>query len=187
MQRKFTEVYQFKIVLKGTKPPIWRRIQVPSTYSFAKLHDAIQSAVGWYGGHLHEFRIRRPSTGREVVIGLPDEDFFSDVEILDERRQKIADYFSSTNQKALYIYDFGDDWRHAVVLEKILPSEGKVVYPVCLAGRRACPPEDCGGVWGYEELLAALVDPKHPRHRELKEWVGGEFDPEDFHPQEVTF
>lgn len=187
MQRKFTQVYQFKITLKGIRPPIWRRIQVPSTYSFAQLHHAIQRAMGWYDEHLHEFRILRPDTGLEAAIGLPDANSFADEEVLDERRQKIAKYFSLANPKALYIYDFGDDWEHMVVLEKILPPGDGVVYPICITGKRACPPEDCGGVWGYAELLEVLANPAHPRHQELKEWVGGEFDPEAFSPQEVRF
>jgi hypothetical protein len=81
-----------------------------------------------------------------------------------------------------YVYDFGDDWVHKVVVEKVLPADPRISYPVCVAGKRACPPEDCGGVWGYREFLAAISDPDHPEHEEMLEWVGGAFDPEEFDP-----
>ncbi|MDI3524632.1 MULTISPECIES: plasmid pRiA4b ORF-3 family protein [unclassified Kosmotoga] len=185
MKKKFDHVYQFKITLKGIKPPIWRRIQVPETYTFWDLHVAIQDAMGWLDYHLHEFEIINPSTGLKVNIGIPDEDFGRDV--LPGWKQKIADYFSMENPKANYTYDFGDNWEHKIELEKILPREKGVTYPVCIKGKRACPPEDCGGVWGYEELLEAIKDPAHERHEELLEWLGEDFDPEHFDVNEVSF
>ncbi|ACR78816.1 plasmid pRiA4b ORF-3 family protein [Kosmotoga olearia] len=185
MKKKFNRVYQFKITLKGIKPPIWRRIQVPETYTFWDLHVAIQDAMGWLDYHLHEFEIINPSTGLKVNIGIPDEDFGRDV--LPGWKQKIADYFSMENPKANYTYDFGDNWEHKIELEKILPREKGVTYPVCIKGKRACPPEDCGGVWGYEELLEAIKDPAHERHEELLEWLGEDFDPEHFDVNEVSF
>lgn len=185
MKKKFDYVYQFKITLEGIKPPIWRRIQVPKTYTFWDLHVAIQDAMGWLDYHLHEFEIVDPSTGLMVNIGIPDEEF--DRDVLPGWKQKIADYFSMENPKAVYIYDFGDYWEHKIQLEKILPREKGVNYPVCIKGKRACPPEDCGGVWGYEELLEALKKPAHERHEELLEWLGEDFDPEHFDVNEVSF
>ncbi|GAB6887558.1 plasmid pRiA4b ORF-3 family protein [Desulfothermus okinawensis JCM 13304] len=152
-------MYQFKITLKGIRPPIWRRIQVPETYTFWDLHVAIQDAMGWEDYHLHEFEIINPSTGLKVRIGSPDEDFYR--EVLLEWKQKIADYFSEENPVANYIYDFGDGWEHKVQLEKILPRKNSINYPVCIKGRRACPPEDCRGIWGYKELLEVIKDPAH--------------------------
>lgn len=185
MKKKFNQVYQFKITLKGIKPPIWRRIQVPETYTFWDLHVAIQDAMGWSDYHLHEFEVNDLSTGLKQNIGIPDEDFGR--EVLPGWKQKIADYFSMENPKADYVYDFGDNWEHIIQLEKILPREKGVNYPICIKGKRACPPEDCGGIWGYEEFLEAIKDPKHQEHEEMLEWIGGEFNPEHFDIEEVVF
>ena len=187
MKKKFNQVYQFKITLKGIKPPIWRRIQVPETYTFWDLHVAIQDAMGWLDYHLHSFEMVNPSTGMKVEIGIPDEDFEWEVEILPGWEQKIADWFSMENRLANYTYDFGDDWEHKIQLEKILPRDIKVKYPICVKGKRACPPEDCGGIWGYEDFLEIIKNPDHEEHEEMLEWAGGEFDPEHFDVQEVIF
>lgn len=186
MKKKFERVYQFKVTLKNTKPLIWRRIQVPETYTFWDLHVAIQDAMGWEDYHLHEFEMVDPSTGVKVEIGIPDEEF-DDYKTLPGWKYKIAELFSPVNQSANYIYDFGDGWEHKVELEKVLPREKNVIYPVCLDGKRACPPEDCGGVGGYEEFLEAIKNPKHERHQEMLEWIGGEFDLEHFDVEEVIF
>ena len=188
MKRKFDRVYQFKITLKGIKPPIWRRIQVPETYTFWDLHVAIQDAMGWEDYHLHEFEMPHPSTGEKRRIGMPsDADDFLGRKTLSDQNQKISNWFSMKNRVAKYTYDFGDDWIHEIKLEKILPREKDIKYPICIAGKRSCPPEDCGGVWGYKNFLEALRDPKHPQHDELLDWVGGEFDPEHFDVKEVHF
>ncbi len=184
--KKFNRVYQFKITLKGLKPPIWRRILVPENYSFWELHVAVQDSMGWLDYHLHEFGILNPKTGLREVIGIPDDDF-DDFDIKAGWECKIKDYFSEDNPKADYIYDFGDNWEHIVKLEKILPKSENQEYPVCLAGKRKCPPEDCGGVWGYMEFLEAINDPEHEEHEEMLEWVGDEFDPEEFDPKKVVF
>lgn len=187
MKKQFNQVYQFKITLKETKPPIWRRIQVPETYSFWDLHVAIQDAMGWGDAHLHLFNIKDRSTGEFVEIGIPDEDFEEEFETLPGWKKKIADYFSMENSKAEYVYDFGDNWEHTIKLEKILPRDEKTVYPICIDGNRACPPEDCGGPWGYEDLLQTISDPDDEEYEDTMEWLGGEFDPEEFDPEEVHF
>jgi hypothetical protein len=187
MKKGFKQIYQFKITLKDIEPPIWRRIHVPETYTFWDLHVAIQDVMGWLDYHLHEFEIIHPATGMKVNIGIPDEDFDLDTEILPGWKQKIADYFSIENPKAKYTYDFGDNWRHEIKLEKMLPRENGVKYPLCIDGKRACPPEDCGGTWGYENFLKIIMDPRHERYEEMLEWVGGEFDPEHFDAREVHF
>jgi len=188
MKKRFDKVYQLKITLKGIKPPIWRRIQVSETYTFWDLHVAIQDAMGWKDYHLHEFEMRHPSTGENVRIGTPNEktEFFRQ-EIISEHEQKIADWFSMENRIANYTYDFGDNWEHKIQLEKILSQDKNIEYPVCIAGKRACPPEDCGGIWGYEKFLEAINNPDHEEHEEMLEWVGGEFDPEHFDVNEVSF
>jgi len=185
MKKKFDQVYQFKITLQGIKPPIWRRIQVPQTYTFYDLHVAIQDVMIWSDYHLHEFEIMDPSTGSKVVIGLPDDEFGR--EILVGRNQKIAKYFSMENRYADYVYDFGDFWQHRIQLEKILPREENVDYPKCIKGKRACPPEDVGGIGGYENFLEIIKNPDHEEYEEMLEWAGGEFDPEQFDCEEIIF
>lgn len=185
MKTKFERVYQFKIALEGISPPIWRRIQVPENYTFWDLHVAIQDAMGWLDYHLHEFAIPVRSTGAKVRIGIPDEEFARP--ILPGWGKKITRYFLKENDEVGYRYDFGDGWMHTVKLEKILPRGKDINYPRCIQGKRACPPEDCGGVSGYEELLSVMKDKPHERYEEMVEWLGGEFDPERFDPKEVKF
>lgn len=185
MKKKFARVYQFKITLKGIEPPVWRKIQVPETYSFWDLHVAVQDAMGWEDCHLHDFAVRHPRTDATVRMGIPDDDF--ELNILAGWEHNIADYFSAKNKTAKYVYDYGDNWEHSVELEKILPRHKERAYPRCIGGQRACPPEDCGSVHGYEELLEAIMDPGHERHEELLRWSGGDFEPERFSPKAVRF
>lgn len=188
-KKKYDHVCQFKITLRGIKPPIWRRIQVPETYSFWDLHVAIQDAMGWEDYHLHQFALIDPSTDMKVEIGIPHEefDFVFDTKILPGWKQKIAEWFSMKNSVAEYVYDFGDNWEHTVKLEKILPKEADTTYPRCIDGKRACPPEDCGGIWGYERMLEIMADETHEEYEETIEWLGDDFDPEHFDVNEITF
>lgn len=165
-------IYQVKVTLVGYRPPIWRRLLVPGTISLLKFHDVLQFAMGWDDYHLHQFR----AAGQ--LYGLPDPEF--DRDIKNETRAKLNQLLKQKNDSLIYEYDFGDGWEHKVVLEKILPLEKDADLPRCIAGKRACPPEDCGGVWGYQEFVEAIQDPSHPRYHELLEWIGGEFDPEYF-------
>ncbi|MFQ5855753.1 MAG: plasmid pRiA4b ORF-3 family protein [Anaerolineae bacterium] len=187
MKAQFSKIYQFKVVLIGVDPPIWRRIQVPASYTFWDLHVAIQDAMGWWDYHLHEFEVINPATGDRDRIGIPSDEFTPELEWLAGWEIPISAYFSPENPNALYTYDFGDDWHHSVTLERILPRDPDVDYPRCLSGERACPPEDCGGVYGYADFLEAIQDPQHEEHHPMLEWVGGSFDPEHFHPEEVEF
>jgi hypothetical protein len=184
LKNEYQHVYQFKVTLEESSPPIWRRIQVPESYTFEKLHAAIQDSMGWDDYHLHEFQVVKPSTGKKVSIGVPEPDH--ELRILDEARQKICNYFTVENSSATYRYDFGDQWEHIVELEKILPrQEGP--YPRCTGGERACPPEDCGGVWGYMRLLEILKTPDHEEYEDMVEWAGEDLDPEHFDVSEVFF
>jgi len=182
------KVYQFKITLKDTKSPIWRRIQVPSTYTFWDLHIAIQDSMGWTDCHLHEFNVKGIDR-KEFNFGIPGE--FDDSEVLSCWKYKISKYLSRNNPTFEYVYDFGDNWRHKVELEDVLPVEEGATYPLCLKGKRACPPEDCGGPCGYQELLEILSDPEHGEYESTKEWIesfkGWPFDQEHFDPLEVEF
>ena len=185
MKKRFDNVYQFKITLQDIQPPIWRRIQVPETYTFYDLHVAIQDAMGWLDYHLYQFTALNPSHGFQEKIGIPDEEL--DIGVKPGWKTSITNYFTMTNKTAYYVYDFGDNWEHIVELEKILPRETNVIYPICIQGKRACPPEDCGGAWGYEDFLEIIMDPTHEQYEEMIEWVGGEFEPEAFNPEHVVF
>jgi hypothetical protein len=168
-------LYQLKLTLRGSKPPIWRRVVVRADMKLDRLHRVIQVAMGWMDCHLHQFRIGR------VCYGVPDPEGADwGPEMLNEKRYAVADLAPAPKQKFTYDYDFGDSWEHEVRVEKILPPDPEFKHPLCLAGANACPPEDCGGVWGYADLLATLADPKHEQHAEMKEWVGGPLDPARF-------
>ena len=187
MVKKKQYVYQFKVTLQGIKPAIWRRIQVLDTYTFWDFHVAIQDAMGWQDCHLHQFKILNPKTGQVDFIGIPDDEEFLDMEIYPGWKERISSYFALSNKQASYEYDFGDDWRHKILFEKVLPSEAGLTYPRCIAGKRACPPEDCGGIWGYEEMLNIINNPEHEEYYGQLEWLGGKFNPEEFDPQQVKF
>jgi len=169
-------LYQLKITLKGSKPPIWRRVVVRADMKLDRLHNVIQIAMGWTDSHLHHF-IAGSGFAR-IFLGSPDLDMGS--ETLNEKRHAVADLAREVRSKFVYEYDFGDSWQHDVVLEKILPSDSSFKHPVCPAGANACPPEDCGGIEAYYGLLGILADPKHPEHAATKEWTGGELDAAEF-------
>jgi hypothetical protein len=171
-------IYQLKVTLRHSKPPIWRRLLVPAGTKLSTLHDVLQAAMGWTDSHLHMFR------AGDVEYGVPSEDDWT--EVLDERKSTLADVLPGAKSKMVYEYDFGDGWEHDIVVEKVLDAEPGATFPVCVTGRRACPPEDCGGVWGYGELLEAIKDPKHPEHNAMLEWVGYEFDPEELDVDEIN-
>ncbi len=187
MAKKTPKIYQFKVTLAEVKPAIWRRIQVPESYNFWDLHVAIQDAMGWEDYHLHQFKIVSPKTQEKILIGIPDDDFDWSKATLPGWKIPIADYFTMGNRSATYDYDFGDGWQHRVRLEKIEQAQPGLDYPRCLAGARACPPEDVGGTWGYEDFIQAINDPNHNEHERMLEWIGGSFDPEHFDPEEVQF
>jgi hypothetical protein len=164
-------ILQLKVVLKYIKPPIWRRIQAPDDITFYEFHRIIQAAFGWQDYHLFEFNCKG------ISVGEPGEDF--DYDVKDATLIKLTDYLKEKD-KLVYTYDFGDDWKHEIVIEKILPAEEGVKYPRCISGKRSCPPEDVGGVPGYEEFLDAIMNQDHSEHEEMIEWAGDDFDPERF-------
>ncbi|MEI7669921.1 MAG: plasmid pRiA4b ORF-3 family protein [Pseudomonadota bacterium] len=189
MKTKPSSVYQFKITLEEIKPIIWRRIQVPQRYNFWDLHVAIQDSMGWQDYHLHQFEMVNPKTGEKVHITIQDDDNedLYDSPVIPDEEAKISSYFTLENKTAKYEYDFGDGWEHKIVLEKILPAEPGVKYPICTEGQRACPPEDCGGTYGYQELLEIVSDPKNEEYEFRKEWLGYVYNPGDFDPKSVRF
>jgi hypothetical protein len=189
-----TLVYQFKITLKEITPPIWRRIQVPSQYSFWDLHVALQDAMGWFDYHLHTFHlsISKLYKWQQVEIGIPGDEIEAH-QLLPGWKVPIAEYFIEPGQSAVYEYDFGDGWSHEILLEGILIKEKGIKYPRCIAGVRACPPEDCGGIPGYFRLLEIIKDPKNEEYEETVEWLKGHvvnyypYNPDEFNPQKVHF
>jgi hypothetical protein len=169
-------VYQIRVTLRGIEPPIWRRIQVRSDVTLAELHDILQAVMGWWDYHLHQFTVGA------LTYSVPHPDDWMDVE--DERQVRLREIADEGSQ-FVYEYDFGDGWEHVLDVEKVLePGPGRG-YPVCIEGQRATPPEDVGGIWGYEVYLEAMQDPDHPEHHDYLRWRG-EFDPEAFDLREVN-
>lgn len=167
--------YQFKIQLKHiTNPPVWRRILIADNYSFYDLHMAIQVAFGWENAHLYQFS---PSgyNSYPVIKDHMEDDFedailgLSEDKSMDAEETELSEIFHSEKQKFTYIYDFGDDWVHQITLENILDEIH--IFPQLVAGKGQCPPEDCGGAWGYENLKEILADPKHPEYESMTEWL----------------
>jgi len=174
-------IYRFKITLKHTKPVIWRRFAVRNTITLPKLHRVIQIVMGWEDDHLHEF-----SLGHDQRYGKVDPEWGSDG-MQNEARVKLNTLLAHEKDKLTYMYDFGDSWEHTLVLEKILPGDSMdLPHPECLAGELACPPEDCGGIPGYYDLIEVLSNPEHSDYEDMKEWIGEDFNPEYFDIKDVN-
>jgi hypothetical protein len=171
-------IYHLRVSLEGIEPLIWRRLQVPGSASLGWLHAAIQVAMGWTNSHLHQFVVgKRLYSDPSFQL----DEFEDDPRVLDEDKTAIHEIAPRAKSAFVYEYDFGDSWDHRITVEKILdadPAEGK--FAQCLDGERACPPEDCGGVWGYADLLKIIRNPKHKEYKSMMEWLGGKFDPEAF-------
>ena len=169
-------IYQMKIKLLNFKPWIWRRVLVPSGSTLRDLHHIIQAAMPWDGGHLHQFIIDQDSYGPTM------KELGSDwgEEVLDERKFTLEKLSLPLKYKFKYEYDFGDDWAHEITFEKIVASDPGQIYPICIDGENAAPPDDCGGVWGYHELLKILADPKNPEYKNRQRWLGEKFVPTKF-------
>jgi len=172
--------YLLKIQLLDIEPSIWRRFAVPASITLDRLHDVIQIVMGWQDYHLHMFHIG----GRQFTEAMEDADFEGE----DESVFRLCDFVRNEKQRFRYEYDFGDDWQHELVLEKVQTvPEGYALVLKCLAGKRACPPEDVGGPDGYAEFLEAISNPKHPEHKEYLRWSGGKFKPNFFDTGRVNF
>ena len=183
-KRATASYYQFKITLAESQPPIWRRILVPEG-TLDDLHEWIQTTMGWTNSHLHQFEIRRKMYGDPTLL---ESDFF-EVELIDSLQTSLADLFGKPRppKKFTYEYDFGDGWLHLIEFEGVKKEAPHGMKPPsCTEGERCCPPEDVGGVWGYEAFLAAIGDPQHEDHEHYLEWAGDDFDSEEFNPKEAT-
>ena len=161
----------------GSKPKIWRQIIVNPDTLLVDLHNIIQTTMGWSNSHLHEFK-----NGQEGYAPKEMEVEYTS----DSRKIKLNKILKNEKQTIEYEYDFGDGWRHQILLEKIFNDDEKNQVPRCIGGKRNCPPEDCGGIWGYADLLEIISNPKHEQHEEMTEWIGGEFDPEYFDMTDVN-
>ena len=163
-------VATIKVSLRGSKPPIWRRLVMPASSTLADLHLAIQASMGWRDSHLHHFDVDGRHYGDRSLLD----------EVADERRLTLNGLVNTGAQRFSYTYDFGDDWEHIITIEKVTYTDTPPCGPICIAGKRACPPEDCGGIWGYYHLLEVLADPNHPEYEDQKDWVDDDFDPQAF-------
>jgi hypothetical protein len=175
--RKRTEttgsIYEFKVTLKRSDPPIWRRFEV-TDITLGALHDVLQVVMGWENSYMHQFIVNGTYYGQAT----PDD---LDLDVEDEDGILLSHIFTGRKKPHIvYEYDFGDNWEHEIVLEKRLEPEPGFEYPRCVEGARACPPEDCGGIGIFAKFVEAISDPKHPEHRQMKEWIGGKFDPDKF-------
>ncbi|MBN1942202.1 MAG: plasmid pRiA4b ORF-3 family protein [Phycisphaerae bacterium] len=237
---KELKVYEIRITLNGSKPPIWRKVAVSSDITLGELHEVIQIAMGWTNSHMHQFILqsknpkpvqqKQPNstvTVEKKVIELPDgrkgyvistkpcddsvtpkpvesalpwfntsaRNFVTkttpwgdptEMEGEDEKTVTLGEVCPKVKSKLIYEYDFGDDWEHTIEVQKIVTPEPAGKYPICLSGKKACPPEDCGGIWGYYEMLDAVGNPKHDSHKEMIEWIGDHFDSDAFDLEEVN-
>lgn len=173
-----SNIYQFKISLKGSKPIISRTILVESNRTFYEFHHIIQIAMGWINYHLFQFMAKGNCISDPSMVDYKD--------IIDSKEIRLNEIFTEEGEKIEYEYDFGDGWKHIIKLEKIVLIKLNNIYPVCIRGKRRCPPEDCGGIWGYQNLIEVMGNKKHPDYKEMKEWLGGEFDPEEFNIEEIN-
>ena len=170
-------VYKVQIVLNGTKPKIWRRLLIDSKVLLVDVHRIIQTSMGWTNSHLHFF-----SDGFQEYSPREFEVEFA----LDSRVVRLDKILKHEGLKITYEYDFGDGWEHDIILEEIVKADSKLQIPQCIAGKRNCPPEDCGGIWGYSDMLKILKQPNHEEYKSYLEWLGGEFDPDYFDMSKIN-
>ncbi len=178
---KTEQIFQIHILLKKSQPRIWRRILVSSETLLSDLHKIIQTVMGWTNTHLHQFR----KGDQFYALPFDDDDF--EFYKTDYSGIAVKELLLNEGDKIIYDYDFGDSWEHDIRLEKILHPDTPLKYPVCIKGKRACPPEDCGGIWGYENMLEILKDKQHEEYKDIVEWLGDDdYDPEYFDIEEVN-
>ncbi|MCC6779305.1 MAG: plasmid pRiA4b ORF-3 family protein [Hyphomicrobiales bacterium] len=165
-------IARLEVTLDHVEPVVLRRIEVPLDMALDRLHLVLQAAIGWTDSHLYELR------ARDVGWSTPFPGQDSAADVLDARKATLGQVLEGVRAKTLkYLYDFGDGWEHTIKIERLIDPEPDVLYPRLIEAKGRCPPEDIGGPWGYAELLEALADPRHERHRELKDWLEDEFDP----------
>jgi hypothetical protein len=169
-----TNIYQIRVELNGSEPKIWRRLLLPSDVTLNDLHKIMQTTIGWTNSHLHQF-----IQGRNFYEPPAPDDEFWDNSGIDYTGMTLNEFLLKKNDSIEYVYDFGDGWSHTIKLEKIVEETDREL-PVCIAGAMACPPEDCGGIWGFQMFKEIMDNPDHPEYNSYFEWHGGEYDPEAF-------
>lgn len=179
-------IYRIRLDLDDAKPPIWRGLELSSDLTLDHVHHIVQTAMGWTDSHLHEFACGDNRTDRDAEHYRPQASLDNELPGIDETSVRLDEVLVEPGDRLFYNYDFGDDWSHTLRLEAVAPREPDQAPAVCLAGERACPPEDCGGVWGYHDLLATLSRPADAENEELREWVGPNFDPIRFDVDDVN-
>jgi hypothetical protein len=171
-------VYQVKVVLRDSKPPIWRRVQLRGETALDTFHKILQTLMGWTDSYPHLFIIDR------TFYGKPDLE--SPFEVKDEKDFTLNSLFAGRKKRFAYEYDFEDCWQHELLIEEVITPKERLKYPVCLGGKRAYPPEDCGGIWEYTDILEAIEDPKHPEYYNMLRWVENGLDPDSFNLEEIN-
>ncbi len=176
------KTYQIQILLRGSNPKIWRRVLIPSDLLLSDFHKIIQTTMGWTNSHLHQFIKDRTFYTRRMA----DDDFWGEKDNVDYLKIKISDLLKKEKDRIINEYDFGDSWEHDIILEKINNNGVNENIPTCLTGKNNCPPEDCGGIWGYSDMLEILKHPDNEEYEEYVEWLGEEFDPKYFDKNEIN-
>lgn len=174
-----SKILQFKITLKESNPKIWRRFLIENTLMFYDLHLVIQNVIGWTNSHLYQFVYERNS-----YIGNPE--LLERSEVADDRETELSAIFDKPKIKMIYEYDFGDGWEHELVLEKIIDKNSTQQYPFCIEGEMNCPPEDCGGIYGFMDMMQKFKNKKHPEHADIAEWLGEDYNQDDFDLEAVN-
>lgn len=173
-------IYNVKISLDGIKPLIWRTLLIQSDLFLHDFHKILQTTMGWENSHLHEF-IKNGKT-----FGIADDSVEDGDHFIDYTSVRVVDLLKSEGDSFKYIYDFGDYWIHTISVEKIYPNNDDYYYPICIEGERNCPPENCGGVIGYMDLIEIIVHPGHPQREKILDWLGDDYDPNFFDQEEVN-
>ncbi|MDI3520892.1 plasmid pRiA4b ORF-3 family protein [Anaerophaga thermohalophila] len=180
MNKIIPHIYQVKVELEDIEPLIWRRLQIPADLFLHDFHKVLQTTMGWENQHLHLFR-----KGKKL-FGMADDEWNGNPLFQDYTIVRVNDLLRKPGDEMVYEYDFGDDWRHRIILEMEMEPDPLEYYPVCIDGARECPPEDCGGPGGYQEMVAAVKDPSNPQHRFFKALFPDGLDPEYFDLEEIN-
>lgn len=183
MSQATSSIYQIKVTLRDSKPPIWRRFLVSGDTTLAHLHTILQVVMGWEDAHLHVFDIGEKRYSIPLEESPHQVSWMDDLSVGDSRSVRLTEVVTQEGQKLNYGYDFGDGWEHTLLIEKILPANLAQPLPYCLKGKRACPLEDVGGVWGYDDFLDAIKNDDHPEHEDMTEWMQETFGLETFDPE----
>ncbi len=176
------QVFQIQIILRGSKPKIWRRMLIPSDLPLSDFHEVIQTSMGWQDSHLHQFE----KNNIYYTMKIEGDDFYDNKKKKDYKDLVVSDLLTKKHDRITYEYDSEDRWEHDIFLEEIVPSDSQTKYPLCIEGKMSCPPEDCGGIQGYHDILVIIKNPEHIYYENYKDWLDEDFDPEYFDLEEVN-